>query len=71
MILASQRRQAMGDNEKRIADRRTKERRSGTDTRSEKEKQLIGERRSKVDRRSDHDRRAKSDDMPQTSDRIK
>jgi hypothetical protein len=48
MILDSQRRRAMGDNEKRTgAGRRTtKERRSGTDTRSEKEKQLIGERRS-------------------------
>jgi hypothetical protein len=39
----------MGDDKKRAADRRTtKERRSGIDTRSEKEKARIGERRSQL-----------------------
>ena len=37
--------------------RKTKVRRSGRDTRSEAEKQLVGERRSQI-RRSNHDRRA-------------
>ena len=45
----------MGDEQKRSGDRRTtKERRSGTDTRTEEEKRLTGERRSQVDRRSEH-----------------
>jgi hypothetical protein len=56
----------MDDHEKRAAgDRRTtKERRSGIDTRSEKEKALIGERRSQVDRRSGRDRRTEHADTP-------
>ena len=41
------------EGEKRV----TRDRRSGRDTRSEAEKQLVGERRSQI-RRSNHDRRA-------------
>jgi hypothetical protein len=40
------------------SERDTKDRRSGADTRSEVEKQLIGERRSRIERRSNHDRKA-------------
>jgi hypothetical protein len=41
-----------------VSRRDTKDRRLGIDTRSEAEKQLIGERRSRIARRSNHDRRA-------------
>jgi hypothetical protein len=41
----------------RVTRRDTEDTRSGTDTRPEAEKQLIGERRSRIARRSNHDRK--------------
>jgi hypothetical protein len=73
MILGNPTEITMGSDEKRWGeDRRTsKERRSGTDTRSEEEKQLTGERRSGIDRRSRQNRISGPDDIPQALDPIK